>query len=183
MNEKNPDNFGSLKEYVKTRIRGTSFSGAVIKVYKYIRRSLFVSRIIRFISYAIFIIQTSAVLIAAFSVFVILIPVILIALVQAYIFANYKNKKFVSSIINSGKKSVNIIFDDRNTDYEKNEIPGGEDTIIVNVDLTALIIPPRKINKKNYRVNSGCYYIIKKCDLEIQIITNDQRCDKLDNKT
>lgn len=177
MSKKNPDSYENLKLYIKGRLHETSFRGAVMKMYKYLKRSLLVTRIIRYTFYIVVFIETSAVLITAALAFVIMIPLIVIALLLGYIFAKNKNKKFVSSLVDSGKKSIQIVFDDKENDYEKGEIPGGEETIVVSSSLWTLLMPPRKINRKNYFVNSGCYYMIKRCDLEINIINNEQLCE------
>lgn len=71
--------------YIIAKLRSTSVWSLADRIIKYARRFMLVGRILRYISIAFTVIETSAVLILSAAVIAVLLPIMFIALVSFYI--------------------------------------------------------------------------------------------------
>lgn len=107
----NYNKYNSLLSYRYGQLKGNGLWNIAVRTVKYTRRYFLISRIIRYASYIIAAIETSAVLIITISALIILLPIALIALGITITAAASQYKRYNLKIKNDLKDRKVIIID------------------------------------------------------------------------
>lgn len=168
------NNSNNIFSYWYSQIKTKGIWGFITKAAKHVRRFFFISRLIRYATLVIAVIETSATLVLVATGFVIAIPIALISLgITAIIglFAFRKYNPIIKNVINDADKIVFIeakkgffrkktAFLNRMAVTFRNE---GYTVFIVSHSLTADRFPAaRRAGDRIWVIRLNYYYVIKK---------------------
>lgn len=110
------DKYKSLLSYRYGQLKKNGLWNIALRTVRYTRRYFLISRLIRFVSYIIAAIETSAVLLVVLSALLVLLPVIIIIFGIIVIFSTTKYKKY-SNLISEDTNNRKIVVIDAKKGY------------------------------------------------------------------
>lgn len=112
MHQKGFQEYKGIISYLGDRIRQNGVFSAVSRILKYARRYFFITRIIKYLSFIIAIVETSAIMIILAAILVIVIPIMLILTGIAALIGIRKRKEFnvILSPLFDGKRNIMFIY-------------------------------------------------------------------------
>ncbi len=177
----NPLEYRSVFAYFKAKFKITPAGKRFDAISHHLKKYLIITRILRYIRKIVLFIETSAFFIIYATVFIILIPLILLTLLIAYIFslcryAKY-NKIFAEKIIDSNftvyfwngdENIMNEYISSSESQLQENEI-----ILIAHSDsIGTPLLAVKEENEYIYHISMGYFYSLKKHVL-------DKNCNKI----
>jgi len=191
----NPDHSDTLLHYTIRRLKNTSLFEVVSKAVKYIRRSFLVSRILRYTAAVVLFVETSAILLAVLTAFLITVPAIAVVLLAQFLYAREKSKAFAFARM---KKEAPLVlhltdgeaenadrFEDGEQKKHTNCLTNGERAepfLLLNPSLLCLFQPPKK-REGHTEVSAVFLFVIKRNRYPYQILKKETNSDNNNNKT
>jgi len=168
----NPDHSNSLLQYVIRRLKDTSLFEVVSKAVKYIRRSFLVSRILRYTAAVVVFLETSAILLAAFSVFLVTVPAAAVVLLACFYHARQTTVALARSRMKQGSEVLLLLAD------SEEPFPSDNKKILrLNPSLPALLRPPMR-SADSIEVNAVFLFTLKHHKHPYRILKKESEFDR-----